>query len=133
MFKQFLVTWLPICFFSRIVLVGSKWLFDKQVKALLQKVFKPVVKFWDFVAFILINTCWHNNFPPPDSIWSWIAYKGSKECCSQQVKQGNYCREDGSNLTDNKYLRRYTTVLAVISDIVVGIALVLINVKTSFV
>lgn len=133
MFKQFLVTWLPICFFSRIVLVGSKWLFDKQVKALLQKVFKPVVKFWDFVAFILINTCWHNNFPPPDSIWSWIALKGSKECCSQQVKQGNYCWEDGSNLSDNKYLRRYTTVLAVISDIVVGIALVLINVKTSFV
>lgn len=64
MFKQFTVTWLPICFFSRIVLVGSKWLFDKQVKALLQKVFKPVVKFWDLVAFILINTCWHNNFLP---------------------------------------------------------------------
>lgn len=56
MFKQFTVTWLPICFFSRIFLVGSKWLFDKQVKALLQKVFKPIVKFWDFVAFILINT-----------------------------------------------------------------------------
>lgn len=30
----------------------------------MQKVFKPVVKFWDFVAFILINTCWHNNFLP---------------------------------------------------------------------
>lgn len=56
MLKQFTVAWLPICFFSRIVLVGSKWLFDKQVKALLQKVFKPIVKFWDFVAFILINT-----------------------------------------------------------------------------